>query len=222
MAVMYDKSRLAGSILLLSFTIVFLSCGESANNPDTGEKETPLILADTSFRNGDIIFQESESGQSKAIKLATHSQYTHCGILVQLAGEWKVLEAVQPVCVTSFESWIERGINSHYVVKRHKELDSLPSAPLLKMAEDYIGKDYDLVFAFSDAQMYCSELVWKIYSRFDKEICPTRKLKEFDLDHPEVKRIMKKRYGTKIPYEESVISPADLFDSKNLIEIKRK
>jgi hypothetical protein len=36
-------------------------------------------------------------------------------------------------------------------------------------------------------------------------------LKDFDLTHPEVKRIMAKRYGTAIPQEEPVVSPAAQF-----------
>ena len=32
-------------------------------------------------RNGDIIFQTSESAQSTAIQLATHSPYSHMGIV---------------------------------------------------------------------------------------------------------------------------------------------
>jgi len=34
-----------------------------------------------------------------------------------------------------------------------------------------------------------------------------------------VKRILKQRYGKKIPYDEKVISPADIFRSDLLIEV---
>lgn len=34
-----------------------------------------------SLRNGDLIFQTSKSAQSQAIQAATHSPYSHCGIV---------------------------------------------------------------------------------------------------------------------------------------------
>lgn len=49
------------------------------------------------LRNGDLIFHTSQSAQSRATQLATHSAWSHCGIVYQLAGQWQVFEAVQPV-----------------------------------------------------------------------------------------------------------------------------
>jgi len=49
------------------------------------------------FHDGDIIFHESLSGQSKALKLATKSRYTHVGIMFKENGKWIVYEAAQPV-----------------------------------------------------------------------------------------------------------------------------
>ena len=43
----------------------------------TAAETTPRL------RNGDLIFQTSQSAQSRAIQLATHSAYSHCGILFQ-------------------------------------------------------------------------------------------------------------------------------------------
>lgn len=42
------------------------------------------------FKDGDLIFQTSLSAQSMAIQLATHSSYSHCGILFKEDGEWWV------------------------------------------------------------------------------------------------------------------------------------
>jgi hypothetical protein len=60
----------------------------------------------TDWQNGDIVFQDSESTQSLAIKLATNSKYSHCGIVMNLNDEWMVLEAVQPVRVVPVKEWI--------------------------------------------------------------------------------------------------------------------
>ena len=69
---------------------------------------------------------------------------------------------------------------------------------------------------FND-KIYCSELIWKIYKNSTGiEIGKLQKLKEFNLNDPSVKSKMKERYGTKIPMDEIVISPAAIFESKLL------
>lgn len=54
----------------------------------------------TTLHEGDLIFHTSLSAQSQAIQLATHSPYSHCGILYRNGKEWQVFEAVQPVKLT--------------------------------------------------------------------------------------------------------------------------
>ncbi len=85
------------------------------------------------FRDGDIIFQTMISGQSEAIQLATHSKYSHMGILFQKAGRWFVYEAVGPVKETPFQSWIEAGKGSHYAVKRLRKPNNLSSDDIEKL-----------------------------------------------------------------------------------------
>ena len=46
----------------------------------------------TQLRDGDLIFHTSQSAQSRAIQLATHSSYSHCGIVYKEAGNWQVLD----------------------------------------------------------------------------------------------------------------------------------
>jgi hypothetical protein len=74
--------------------------------------------ADT-FRDGDLVFQSSTAGQGMAIQLATHSKYTHIGVMFRENGEWMVYEAVEPVQVVSFKAFTSRG-DGKYVVKRLK------------------------------------------------------------------------------------------------------
>ena len=113
---------------------------------------------------GDIIFQSNISPQCKAIELATHSRYSHCGIVFRKNDGWYVLEAVQPVRETPFEEWIMRN-KGRYAVKRLRGADTLLTGQVVnKMkttGKSYLGKDYDSYFEWSDKRIYCSELVWK-------------------------------------------------------------
>ena len=61
------------------------------------------------LRDGDLIFHTSQSAQSRAIQLATHSAWSHCGIVYKHGATWQVFEAVQPVKLTSLAEWVARG-----------------------------------------------------------------------------------------------------------------
>ena len=227
--------------LCLFFFILFLSChSEKTEKPITVIANNSLekletqkqILEDSSLKEGDIIFQTSTSSQSKAIQLATKSKYSHIGIILKSdkskENDFVVLEAVQPVKYTPLQEWIERGENSHFVVKRLKNAETLLTDKAIKkmknMGEKFLGKNYDLYFEWSDEKIYCSELVWKIYKEtLNIEVGKLEKLSSFDLETKIVKDKMKERYGNKMSpnqLEEIVISPAAIFKSDKLVFVK--
>ena len=89
-----------------------------------------------------------------------------------------------------------------------------------RLGEGFQGKNYDLAFDWSDERIYCSELVWKLYQRAAGiEIGRLVQLKDFDLTSPAVVAKLKDRYGTAIPMEETVISPAAMFEDPKLITV---
>jgi len=111
----------------------------------------PLVAT---FHEGDLIFHTSQSAQSRAIQLATHSPYSHCGLLYKRDGEWQVFEAVQPVKLTPLSSWVARGQGGHFVVKRLRDAaTALTPAALARLraaGQPLLGRDYDLAFNWSD------------------------------------------------------------------------
>lgn len=172
----------------------------------------------------DLIFHTSQSRQCKAVQLATKSIYTHCGLIIKRNGEFYVLEAVQPVKLTRMGNFIARGKDNEYVIKRLKESEKILTPEVKekmnKISNEWVGKNYDLTFEWSDDKIYCSELIWKIFQRSAGiEVGKIQKLKEFDLTSKEVKEIIQQRYGAIIPYEESVISPQSVFESEMLVEV---
>ena len=66
----------------------------------------------TNYKEGDIIFQTTSGQTGKAIQLATHSKFNHCGVLFLVNNKWIVYEAVQPVKKTSLEDFNARGNGS--------------------------------------------------------------------------------------------------------------
>jgi uncharacterized protein YycO len=143
------------------------------------------------------------------------------GIIYKIDGQYFVYEAVQPVKLTALNDWINRGLNSHYVIKRLKNANEvLTSETLTKMksiGEKFKGKNYDIYFDWSDEKIYCSELVWKIYKEgANIEIGQIERLSDFDLTSKIVKQKLTERYGNEIPLSEKVISPIAMFNSDKL------
>jgi len=216
-------------IIALGFLVLILLGGFYAKKKfydpkhrlENAKDETANLAVDSKIRDGDLIFQTSLSQQSKAIQLATKSKYSHCGIIYKEKDNYYVYEAVQPVKRTPLDKWIARGKDGRFVVKRLKKADEILTPETLKKmkqaGEAFRGKSYDLTFEWSDEKIYCSELIWKIYQRAAGiEIGKLEKLSDFDLTSETVKTKMKERYGDKIPMNETVISPAAIFDSELL------
>lgn len=176
---------------------------------------------ETKFKDGDIILQTSQSEQCEAVRIATNSKFSHCGIIFIEGGKQYVYEAVQPVKITQLEDWIHHGKEDKYLVVRLKNSDKILTEDVIKKMKKYghsfLNKDYDLYFEWSDSKIYCSELVWKIYKNAANiELCKLEKLKDFNLSNPKVKAILHKRYGNKIPLNEDVIAPSQLANSDKL------
>ncbi len=220
-------------IIILGFSGLIIFGGLSAKRKfydpthllEKSKADIKELVDQEELKNGDLIFQISLSGQSKAIQLASNSKYSHCGIIYSENGQLFVYEAVQPVKTTPLGKWITRGKNGHYVIKRLKNADQiLTTETIQKMkreGEKFKGKNYDLTFEWSDDKIYCSELIWKVYQRATGiEVGKLEKLSDFDLTHEAVKKKMKERYGDKIPMDEIVISPAAIFESEQLITVK--
>lgn len=210
---------------VLSFGLaLFVAMKVFPNNPFSKTKVETEKAIPNKIESGDIIFQTSQSAQCEAVRIATNSKFSHCGIIYNINGKWFVYEAVQPVKLTPFDEWIQHGKDNKYVVKRLKNAKTVLTPEVLQKMENYSqqfdGKEYDAYFEWTDDRIYCSELVWKIYKNAAGiELSKLRELKEFNLDDARVKKVLKERYGNNIPLEEKVVAPSDLSDSDLLITI---
>jgi hypothetical protein len=177
------------------------------------------------YQTGDLVFQDFEFGNSAAIKLISNSKYSHMGMIVKLEGKNYVYEAVQPVQVVPLEDWIARNPEKKFEVKRLKNRATyFTEANILKFKEEmnkYLDKNYDGKFAWSDNEMYCSEIVWKIYSRvFNLEIGKLQQMNDLDFSNPVVAAKLEEIYQGDIPLHEWVISPQKMYESELLETVK--
>jgi uncharacterized protein YycO len=201
----------AGALLAACLALLATSCR-------AGESYSP--------RNADILFQTSRSSQSTAIQRATHSPYSHMGVVYIRGGRPLVLEAVEPVRLTPLDAWVARGEGGHFVVKRLRQADAILTpaalARMLEVGRSFEGKHYDVYFEWSDERIYCSELVWKLFERaLGLELGRLEALSDFDLSDPLVHTMVWKRWGGPPPAAEPVISPAAIYSSELLVTVSR-
>ncbi len=158
------------------------------------------------------MLQDLKSPTSEAIKLATDSPYSHCGLVSVEGDSAFVIEAVGPVRKIPLEQWIANG-EGLYSVFRFKEGNNVDEA--IRIAEKYLGLPYDHMYLWGDDEFYCSELVYKAYSRgCGISLCDLRQFEEYNLEL--VKRAIIERFG-EVPVGQKVVTPEDLARSESLI-----
>ena len=189
-----------------------------------GLKEKPPAPASYALQEGDIVFHGNAGEQCDAIREASGSPYTHCGVVFEKDGRLMVLEAVQPVRVTTVEAFQQRSLPGSFHARRLKQpADSAAIDKAKAWGSKQIGRNYDYAFGWDPYTLYCSELVWKAYEQAGIELCEPRRFHDYRLDSPKVKAIIVKRYGSadKLPRDEPVVAPGDLADSPLLVEVPR-
>ena len=166
-------------------------------------------------KEGDIVFQTSQSQQSPLIQMGTRSMITHCGIVVMKGGKPYVLETQRTIVLTPLEKFIARGKDGRYWLKR-------PDRDNIKIKyKSYLGKPYDLAFKFDNGKFYCSELIYDVYlMQLGIELCEPKKVGDYLIlgtgKLPKIEKAMKTRGITKEHY---AVAPVDIFNSKHLNSI---
>lgn len=203
---------------------MLISCDNGSVKPSILEQED-ISSVNSSLQEGDIIFQSSFSGES--IEKVTKSKFSHCGLVFLEGNQYYVLEAIQPISITPLQTWIDRGIDKKYTVQRLKDRNALLNDSIVqlmkKIGRSYLNKPYDTAFLWSDDEIYCSELVWKVYQKgTGLQIGKLEKLKDFDLSSKELQPELETRWGNEIPYNETVISPQSIYESDLLETVLEK
>ena len=201
------------TLFVLSFfiAIIVLPFGSMFTETITAQPE-PF----EEVKEGDVIFQTSQSQQSPLIQIATRSKISHCGIIVMKNGKPYVLETLKTLVVTPLDKFIARGEGGKYWLKRsNKENIKIKYG-------SYLGKPYDLAFKFDNGKFYCSELIYDIYkNQLGIELCEPKKVSDYLIlgtdKLPQIEKAMKKRGITK---EQYAVAPVDIFESDYLEDVK--
>lgn len=160
---------------------------------------------------GDIVFQPLPriSDLTRTIEGATHSHYSHCGVIVRENEKWVVIEAMGYVKLTSLNRWTRQGRYGQFYVYRLKKRyrDIIPE--LILKLKNYLGIPYDARFKMDSNAIYCSELVYKgFYDATGEKLGKLVKLG--DLDWKPYKRTIEKYENGPVPLNREMITPIEL------------
>tara|TARA_Y100000310_G_scaffold328563_1_gene396890 strand:- start:91 stop:720 length:630 start_codon:yes stop_codon:yes gene_type:complete len=176
-------------------------------------------LEDYSPREGDIIFQTETIPRAFAIQAATGSRYNHVGVIFKKNGRYHVYEAIGSVQATPLTGFISRNAthNRFTVMRLKEELGDFELRNVRREILNHLGKRYDSVLGWSDARIYCSELIWKAYERgAGVTLSNTRSLNE----RPVVsilERLVDSQFDLpNINRDDHVVSPGDIARSSHL------
>lgn len=169
---------------------------------------------------GDILFQSlpNPTGMDlvDAIEGSTASPYSHCGMVFQEGGDWKVIEAIGPVKITPLKEYVSRGRGGKVWAYRLDESNRkhVPAA-LAAMRKD-LGKPYDPRYRFDDEAIYCSELIWRGWkAATGKELGKTVTLGS--LNWKPYQPVIEAIEGSgNLPLDRKMITPRDLAKAKEL------
>ncbi|MCB0696593.1 MAG: hypothetical protein KDC07_04470 [Chitinophagaceae bacterium] len=178
---------------------------------------------------GDILFQDLDCGAPcDAIEKVTEGvnghDFSHCGIVAEVDGQLKVVEAygkVQAVSIDSFLARSKDGEGHPKVLIGRLKGDKKLALKSAELSEKYIGKAYDNAFTMGDDSYYCSELVYECFKEAngDSIVFP---LNEMTFTDPETGELMPfwinyyKELGIAVPEGEPGINPGAISRNERL------
>jgi GAF domain-containing protein len=184
-----------------------------------------------SLRSGDIVFQDSSprSVQAGSIKALTRSDWSHCGIYFERPnGRPVIIDGNGGEGEVAWQDWRGHGRDGRFAAYRlRNSLSDGQLRGLWTAANRYDRKPYDFKFAWGDAEIYCSELIWKAYrDAAGLEVGRIQRLKDFDLRSSLALPLIKRDRGwgsvaiAEAHGDERVVSPQAIADSNFLQRVR--
>ncbi len=170
-------------------------------------------------QEGDIAFQSlPHNPLIDTIEGATHSPFSHCGILHRSGNGWQVIEAIGPVKETALKDWEIQGRDGRFTVYRLRPRYRGRIPAFIKAAQTYEGRPYDLHYSMDDDAIYCSELIFKAFrTAAGEEMGRLQRLG--DLDWKPYARFIEQLEGGHVPVGRIMITPRALSEASQIEKI---
>ena len=186
-----------------------------------GKKAPAAAFRDYSPRDGDFLFQSlPHNAVIDAIEGCTESPFSHCGIVVNRGGQWKVVQAIGPVKETPLPVWIAQGRGNAYVAYRLRAPLDASIPEIIAAAVRYSGRPYDIHYELDDAKIYCSELLWKA-TRDATGVRLGKMQKLGELKWQPYEKVIREIENGGLPLEREMITPRAVTEDQRLAEVYR-
>ena len=176
---------------------------------------SPTPTGAISFREGDVIFQQSTGELPDVIAAVTQSPITHCGMILLEGDEIMVIEAADGVEKTPLVQWIRRGKDEKFALLRPEKIPAGGITKAVSHANKFIGRPYDLQYEMTDEKIYCSELVYKAYRR-GAGVRLGKLQKLGDLKYQGHEGFIRKLTSGTLPLDREMITPVALYETPDL------
>jgi hypothetical protein len=217
---------------LLRYVVLFAlfaaGCSKPATSDETaGPAAAPSSTAAASAERyqpqvGDVLFQSLPHGTLiDTIEAATHSPFSHCGIVADGPRGWVVVEANGSVKEMKLEDWLGQGREGAFVACRFTSKYAEKAPQVVAEARKYLGKPYDVHYDFDDEKIYYSELVFKAFKTVCGEECG-KVVTLGDLDWRPHERVIRFIEAGGLPLERRMITPKHLAEAEQLQPVFRK
>lgn len=173
-------------------------------------------------QQGDFLFQSlPHNPLIDTIEGSTGSPFSHCGIVVNRNGQWKVIEAIGPVKETPLFAWIAQGRRGAFAACRPRASLQEKVPQIIAAAERYEGRPYDIRYELDEAKIYCSELLWKaVRDATGVKLGKLQKLGE--LRWQPYEKVIRQLEEGNLPLDREMITPRAVAEAPQLEEVFRR
>ena len=204
--------------------LLLLSATNTTVNAKTITK-SKIRKIEQNLQTGDLVFQYTNTRIAKITESVTESPVTHVGIVIRTKKGLRIFEASSKVKFTSVAKFLRKSKNGWYTIWRRRDtLTDKQKELLVKNSNQWVGKPYDSKFSWSSEEIYCTELVYKMYDQIGIKISELETIGDV-LDRtssPLLPKYIKKVYGSKskINKKENILTPVKLLFSGELTPIQ--
>ena len=170
----------------------------------------------------DIVFQSLPHGELvDAIEGVTQSEWSHCGLLKKVGNKWFVAEALGNVHYTPLQLWIIRGRRSKLEAYRLRNIPEGLTSKIDSGIKRMLGRPYDYHYAPDDSEIYCSELVYKVYDReLNIKVGTWQKLSA--LNWQPYEDFIRSLEPGKMPLDREMVTPVSITKNSNVYRVYPK
>ena len=211
----------------ITLLILLLLCSACATVDARTITKNKISKIEQNLQTGDLVFQYTNTRIAKITESVTGSPVTHVGIVIKRRGRLMILEASKRVKFTPVGQFLKKSKNGWYGIwRRRVPLSDKQKKLLVKNSRDWLGKPYDSKFSWSSKEIYCTELVYKMYEQIGIKISDLETIGKV-IDHAHgnlLDKYIEKVYGnySKVNRKEHILTPIKLLHSSKLTPVEGK